>query len=89
MCVCVCGYADNNDTIELIDGKPHGLLSLLDSSCITPKATDETFVREALTAHNANARIRSVALVSSSKAKAKAPHSMCVRVRFVLLYKRV
>ena len=44
---CITGikieYADNQPCIDMIDKPPLGLFQLLDSTCKTPKATDELF----------------------------------------------
>ena len=39
-------FPDNQDTLTLIDGKPIGLLSLLDDQCLIPKGSDEGLARQ-------------------------------------------
>lgn len=39
-------FPDNQDTLTLIDGKPIGLLSLLDDQCMIPKGSDEGLARQ-------------------------------------------
>ncbi|KAG5178804.1 P-loop containing nucleoside triphosphate hydrolase protein [Tribonema minus] len=36
-------FPNNKDSIELIEARPAGILSLLDEQCIVPRATDQTF----------------------------------------------
>ena len=34
---------DNAEVIELIEGKPSGILSILNEECVVPKGTDSSF----------------------------------------------
>lgn len=36
---------NNQDVIDLIDRKPNGILAVLDSECMMPKSTSETFIQ--------------------------------------------
>jgi len=38
--------ASNQDVIDLIDGRPQGILAILNSACKLPKADDETFTTD-------------------------------------------
>ena len=39
-------FVDNSDCVSLIEGKPYGLLSILDEECTLGKATDMTYVNK-------------------------------------------
>ena len=49
---------DLQDTIDLIDKKPNGILCLLDEECFFPKGTDESFLNKLHQAHNRNAHFK-------------------------------
>lgn len=48
-------FPDNAPCIELIDGKPNGIISLLDEECIVPQGSDENFARKLYKQHDGNA----------------------------------
>eukprot|EP00966_Prymnesium_polylepis_P107163 2481682-Prymnesium_polylepis.1 len=56
---CIMGvkieYQDNQATIDLIEKAPMGLFPLLDSTCKTPKATDDLFCTNIYEQHSKNA----------------------------------
>ena len=39
-------FMDNKECVDLIEGKPMGLLSLLDEECSLGKGTDKTFAHK-------------------------------------------
>ncbi|KAK8611780.1 hypothetical protein V6N13_131822 [Hibiscus sabdariffa] len=39
-------FVDNQDVLDLIEKKPGGIISLLDETCMFPKATHETFAQK-------------------------------------------
>ncbi|XP_026829342.1 unconventional myosin-IXb isoform X2 [Ooceraea biroi] len=45
------GYSDNSGCLNLIEGKPNGLLCLLDDQCNFPGATNETLLQKFNTVH--------------------------------------
>jgi len=49
---------DLQDTIDLIDKKPIGILTLLDEESFFPKGTDESFLTKLHTAHTRNAHFK-------------------------------
>lgn len=49
-------FVDNQDVLSLIEGKPMGILALLDEQCRFPKASYETFSTKLVQEHNAHAR---------------------------------
>lgn len=53
---------DNSDTIALLDGGATGVFSLLDSACIVPNGSAETFVDSVLTVHSNHRALRRVGL---------------------------
>ncbi|XP_066598985.1 unconventional myosin-IXb-like isoform X2 [Prorops nasuta] len=48
------GYSDNSGCLNLIEGKPSGLLCLLDDQCNFPGATNETLLQKFNTVHKDN-----------------------------------
>ncbi|XP_078052595.1 unconventional myosin-IXb isoform X2 [Augochlora pura] len=48
------GYSDNSGCLSLIEGKPNGLLCLLDDQCNFPGATNETLLQKFNTVHKDN-----------------------------------
>ncbi|CEO94284.1 hypothetical protein PBRA_000069 [Plasmodiophora brassicae] len=50
----------NQDTIELINHRVNGLVALLNTACLMPKCTDETFVDLIFSTHPAHNRIKRV-----------------------------
>lgn len=48
------GYSDNSGCLNLIEGKPNGLLCLLDDQCNFPGATNETLLQKFNTVHKEN-----------------------------------
>ncbi|KYN03126.1 Myosin-IXa [Cyphomyrmex costatus] len=48
------GYSDNSGCLNLIEGKPNGLLCLLDDQCNFPGATNETLLQKFNTVHREN-----------------------------------
>lgn len=48
------GYSDNSGCLNLIEGKPNGLLCLLDDQCNFPGATNETLLQKFSTVHKEN-----------------------------------
>jgi myosin V len=51
---------DNSDTVSLLEGKPSGILSLVDSVCIMPKGTPEILVQNIFSLHAKHSRLRVV-----------------------------
>eukprot|EP01114_Cavostelium_apophysatum_P003447 TRINITY_DN1333_c0_g1_i2.p1 TRINITY_DN1333_c0_g1~~TRINITY_DN1333_c0_g1_i2.p1 ORF type:complete len:1215 (-),score=439.37 TRINITY_DN1333_c0_g1_i2:120-3764(-) len=47
-------FQDNQDVIDLIEGKRSGILALLDEECIVPKGTDKSFCAKVHTIHSGN-----------------------------------
>ncbi|XP_069979084.1 unconventional myosin-IXb [Penaeus vannamei] len=47
-------FQDNVDCLALIEGKPSGLLCILDDQCSFPAATNETFLQKINTVHKDN-----------------------------------
>ena len=37
-------YKDNQDVLDLLEKKPHGILVLLDDEVAVPKGSDKTFI---------------------------------------------
>ncbi|XP_025992443.1 unconventional myosin-IXa isoform X4 [Solenopsis invicta] len=48
------GYSDNSGCLNLIEGKPNGLLCVLDDQCNFPGATNETLLQKFNTVHKEN-----------------------------------
>ncbi|XP_051155155.1 unconventional myosin-IXa-like isoform X1 [Leptopilina boulardi] len=48
------GYSDNSACLNLIEGKPNGLLCLLDDQCNFPGATNETLLQKFNSVHKDN-----------------------------------
>jgi myosin heavy subunit len=48
---------DNTDMIDLIEGKPNGIIAQLDSACVMPNGTDVIFLDNLLQAHPRHARL--------------------------------
>ncbi|RXG68939.1 Unconventional myosin-IXa [Armadillidium vulgare] len=48
------GFTDNIQCLALIEGKPNGLLCILDDQCSFPGATNETFLQKINTVHKNN-----------------------------------
>ncbi|XP_044000848.1 unconventional myosin-IXAa-like isoform X2 [Aphidius gifuensis] len=48
------GYSDNSGCLNLIEGKPNGLLCLLDDQCNFPGATNETLLQKFNSVHKDN-----------------------------------
>ncbi|XP_015191584.1 PREDICTED: unconventional myosin-IXa-like isoform X3 [Polistes dominula] len=48
------GYSDNSGCLNLIEGKPNGLLCLLDDQCNFPGATNETLLQKFNMVHKEN-----------------------------------
>ncbi|XP_063983147.1 unconventional myosin-IXa-like isoform X2 [Diachasmimorpha longicaudata] len=48
------GYSDNSGCLNLIEGKPNGLLCLLDDQCNFPGATNETLLQKFNSVHKEN-----------------------------------
>ncbi|KAB7495362.1 Unconventional myosin-IXa [Armadillidium nasatum] len=48
------GFTDNIQCLALIEGKPNGLLCMLDDQCSFPGATNETFLQKINTVHKNN-----------------------------------
>ncbi|XP_033331080.1 unconventional myosin-IXa isoform X3 [Megalopta genalis] len=48
------GYSDNSGCLSLIEGKPNGLLCLLDDQCNFPGATNETLLQKFNSVHKDN-----------------------------------
>jgi len=48
---------DNQDTIDLVESKPNGFISLLDSACVMPKGSDTIFLQNLFQAHKKHPRI--------------------------------
>jgi len=51
-------YVDNQDCIDLIEGKPTGILHLLDEESKVPKASDATFTTKLHSAHKDHFRLQ-------------------------------
>jgi len=51
---------NNQDCIDLIDKRPSGILSILDSACKMPKANDEVFVRNLFSLQSFHNRLKPV-----------------------------
>ena len=56
---------DNQDTIDLIDSKPTGILALLDSACLTPQGSDETFTSTLFSIYSSHPRLKRIQSVKS------------------------
>lgn len=48
---------DNQDTIDLVEGKPSGIISVLDSTCMMPKGSDEIFINNLFEVHKKHAKM--------------------------------
>jgi len=48
---------DNSDTVQLLEGKPSGILSLIDSVCIMPKGTAEILVDNVYSIHGKHSKL--------------------------------
>lgn len=48
-------FPDNSACIELIQGKPYGILTALDEECIVPQGNDRNFARKLYRQHESNA----------------------------------
>jgi len=49
-------FVDNQDVLSLIEGKPMGILALLDEQCRFPKSSPESFSLKLVQEHSKNAR---------------------------------
>jgi myosin protein heavy chain len=49
---------NNQDCIDLVMGKPNGILAVLDSTCVQPKGDDAVFVQNLFNAHKYHPRMR-------------------------------
>lgn len=50
--------ADNQDTIDLVESKPNGIIATLDSACVMPKGTDAIFIDNLFNVHKKHPRIK-------------------------------
>lgn len=48
---------DNQDCLDLVDGYPEGILSLLDAACGMPRGTDELFLQYVFSKHERHSRL--------------------------------
>jgi len=51
---------DNQDCIDLVMGKPYGIMPILDSTCVQPKGTDQVFTANLFKAHKYHPRLRQI-----------------------------
>jgi myosin-6 len=51
---------DNQDCIDLVMGKPYGIMPILDSTCVQPKGTDLVFTANLFKAHKYHPRLRQI-----------------------------
>jgi myosin heavy subunit len=51
---------DNQDCIDLVMGKPYGIVPILDSTCVQPKGTDLVFTANLFKAHKYHPRLRQI-----------------------------
>jgi len=58
---------DNNDTIDLVDLRPHGIISLLDSTCQMPKGSDDIFTANMFEQHRKHPCLRLVRNIKTGK----------------------
>ena len=49
---------DNSEVIELIEGKPSGILSILNEECVVPKGTDSSFAEKLFAQCVTNKRLK-------------------------------
>jgi myosin V len=49
---------DNQEVIELIEGKPGGILSILNEECVVPKGSDSSFAEKLFAQCSANKRLK-------------------------------
>ncbi len=49
---------DNSDTVALLEGRPSGILSLLDSTCVMPNGTPEILVNTIFSYHSKHPRLQ-------------------------------
>ena len=49
---------DNSDTLELLEGRPSGILSLLDSACVMPQGTPKIWVENIFALHRQHPRLK-------------------------------
>ena len=64
--------ADNQDTIDLVRGKPNGILNILDSTCVMPKGSDDIFISNLFDAFPKHARVKQARTRPKPKNKANA-----------------
>jgi len=62
---------DNQACLDLILGKPQGLLAILDSACNTPKATDLTYTQQIFKQYRKHQSIKQVRVLPGTKGRAK------------------
>lgn len=60
--------ASNQDVIDLIDGRPQGILAILNSACKLPKADDETFTRDLFQLQKDHKRLKQVKQLPNKQA---------------------
>ena len=47
-------FVDNQDTIDIIEKRPMGILSLLEEQCLFPRSTDSSFLQKVHSSHKKN-----------------------------------
>lgn len=60
--------ASNQDVIDLIDGRPQGILAILNSACKLPKADDETFTNDLFSLQNNHKRLKQIKQLPNKQA---------------------
>ena len=49
---------DNSECIELMEAKPHGILSVLNEECVVPKGSDKSFLDKVFQQQMTNKRLK-------------------------------
>lgn len=59
---------ENQDVIDLISSRPHGILPILDSACLQPQGNDEVFMQNVMETNPRNSRMQKMSLHPTRKA---------------------
>ena len=59
---------ENQDVIDLISSRPHGILPILDSACLQPQGNDEVFMQNVMETNPRNPRMQKMSLHPTRKA---------------------
>ena len=73
---------DNQDVLDMVETRPHGLLVMLDDECKVPRGSDKGFLDKIRKVHAAHPRFAVRCLRARARARCAAPRASHARPHY-------